>query len=122
MAGSLLIAKSVRLQTEIMGTRKTRPIAHKVPADITEDRLGEYFSKFRLAEYVFLIISMAGIATGDFILQVTMDRKLFLVILDILSRRGCKMLLIVEVRRSHFWACDAAGHFSKACPGKNPVS
>lgn len=61
MTYSLHIAKSVQLQTDTRRTpgehqediRRTRAIAHGVPADITENWLGDYFSKFRLVEYVF---------------------------------------------------------------------
>lgn len=48
LAGSLLISKFLRLQTEYMGTQRTRLTVHGVPADITEDQLGVYFSNLGL--------------------------------------------------------------------------
>lgn len=43
LTGIILMAKTVHLQTEYMGTRKISVIVHEVPADITEDRLGTIF-------------------------------------------------------------------------------
>lgn len=93
-----------------------------VPADITENRLNTYFSKFELVENVSLITSKAGIVTGDFVLQVTMDRKTFLDIPDTLACRQCKTLVIVKSRRPHCWACGTAEKLFKAYCGKKPAS
>lgn len=82
LARSLLISKSVRIQTEYMGTLRTRMTVYAVPVDITENRLGAYFSNFGLVEAVSPIMSKACITTGDFVPQVTMDRKCFLDIHD----------------------------------------
>lgn len=38
LAGSVLTSKSVRLQTEYMGTQRTRVMVHGVPVDISDDR------------------------------------------------------------------------------------
>lgn len=46
MAGSVLTTKYIRLQTEYMGTRKTRIRVHGVAVDISEDRMGAGFNKF----------------------------------------------------------------------------
>lgn len=40
LAGSVLITKSLCLQTEYMGTRRTKVTIHGVPVDISEDRMG----------------------------------------------------------------------------------
>lgn len=63
-------------------------IVHNMLADITEDRLGAYFSKFGLVKNVFLIMSKAVIATGYIVLKVTMDRKTFLDILTCRERNN----------------------------------
>lgn len=73
LAGSLLISKSVWFQTEYMGTWRTRVTVHRVPANITEDQLSTYFSKFGLVEDISPIMDKADIATMDFVLQVTMN-------------------------------------------------
>lgn len=54
-----------------------------------------YFSKFGLVEDVSPIISKAGIANGDLVLQVTVDRKLTW------TFRHTLMLVIVEGQRPH---------------------
>lgn len=46
LAGNILTTKSVRLQTEYLGTRKTRVTLHGVPLFIMEDHLGFSFLKF----------------------------------------------------------------------------
>lgn len=80
-----------------------------VLANIPEDRLAAYFSKFGFINDVSQIMSKAGISTRDFVLQVIMDRKLFLDIPDTLACRQCKMFVIVDGRRSHCWTCNAVG-------------
>lgn len=46
---------------------------HRVPANITEDQLSTYISKFGLVEDISPIMDKADIATMDFVLQVTMN-------------------------------------------------
>lgn len=43
LGGSVLTSKTLRLQIEYMGTRRTNVTVHGVPIDITEDRLGAFF-------------------------------------------------------------------------------
>lgn len=45
------------------------------PADISENWLGDYFSKFGLVEDVFPIMSKMGIVTGIFVLQVVVEGR-----------------------------------------------
>lgn len=75
MAGSTLVTKSVRLQTEYLGTRMTKVTVHGVPVDISGDRLGTFFSQYGYVEEVSAITGKTGIATGEFVLQVTLTRK-----------------------------------------------
>lgn len=44
---------------------------HRVPMDLSEERLEAFSCK------IWTDISNAGIATGDFALQITMTRKIF---------------------------------------------
>lgn len=46
LTGSILTTKSLRMQTEYMGTRKTKITLHRMPMDITDDHLGAYFSQY----------------------------------------------------------------------------
>lgn len=56
-----------------MVTRKTRVNVYEVPVDITEDGMGAFFAQYGHVGDVLAII--AGIATGKFVLQVTMTHK-----------------------------------------------
>lgn len=60
-----------------------------MPMDISEDHPWSLFSQ---CEPIEDVISKAGIATGDFVLQVTVTRKNFLDIPDTLICQGTKHL------------------------------
>lgn len=77
LAGNTLTTRSLRLQTEYLGTRKTKITVHGVPADISDDRMGSFFSKFGQVEEVSAIMGKTGIATGDMVLQVILNRPAF---------------------------------------------
>lgn len=120
LAGSLLIKKPVRLQTEYMGIRKTRVTLHGVFMNLTEEQLGILFSKF--GEVGMSQTQLQNcIATGDYVLQITISRKNFMAIPDIISCCSRNIFVIVEGRRSHCRYCGVAVHLSKACYGKNSV-
>lgn len=76
LAGNILTTKSVRLQTECLGTRKTRVTLHRVPVFIMEDHLGFFFSKFGQVNDVSAVKSKARIVTGDFEVWVTIKTKI----------------------------------------------
>lgn len=65
------------------------------------------------------LISKAGIETGDMEMQVTVNRKSFGEIPNILVCRDKRVLVVVEVRRPYCWFCSALGHMAKECPGKS---
>lgn len=44
LAGSIIMTKTVRLQTEYMGTCRTRIMVHGVPMDISENWMGHFLS------------------------------------------------------------------------------
>lgn len=46
LAGSILSTKNLRLQTEYMGTCRTKVTIHGVPIDISDDRIEAFFVKF----------------------------------------------------------------------------
>lgn len=78
-----------------MGTHQTKITVHGVPLDICEDHLGALFSKYGQVEEVLSIMSKAGIATGDIMLQVTLTRQAFGEIPNILMSSEKQMLLLV---------------------------
>lgn len=61
LAESILMAKTVRLQTEYM--------VHGEPADISKDQMGAFFAKYGQVDEVGAVISKSGIATGNIILS-----------------------------------------------------
>lgn len=68
LAGSTLAIKSVSLQTEYKGARRTNITGHRVLVDISGTRLGAFFAKYSQVDEVTGTISKAGIATGNFVL------------------------------------------------------
>lgn len=113
LVGSILTTKSIRLQTEYMGTQTTMIPLYIVPMDLREEQLEVFFGQVR---DISAAARKTGIVTGNYILQVTMTRKNFLDISNILSCWGRNMLVTVEDRRPHCWSCGAAGHLSKDLP------
>lgn len=91
---------------------------HGVPIDISEDRLGAFFAQYGKVEWVAGIVSKAGIATGDVLIEITLTRKNFNDIPNIIMCRDRQMLVVVEGRKPNCWACRISGHMAKACPGK----
>lgn len=104
---------------EFIGSRNTRLTVNVVPTDITDERLGYYFSKFEQVSNVTPVISKMSIAIGYFIIQMTISRKRFLSILDTLTCRDHKILITV---RPHCWSCSATGRLINVCLGKKPAS
>lgn len=96
LAGSILTSKTLRFQTEYMGTRNTKVTVHGVPVDITVDRIGAFFAQYGKVEEVSGVISKANIATGNIVLQVTLIRRSFADIPNILVSREKRMLVVVE--------------------------
>lgn len=108
LAGNILTTKSVRLQTEYMGTRKTNVTFHGASLYIGEDLLGFYFAKFREVAVVLSVKSKAGIATGDFEIMLTLTRNNFIDITNILTCSGRPIYVDVEGRRPLCCFCRAA--------------
>lgn len=59
----------------------------------------------------------ARITTGDVEVMLTVDRKKFMQIPNILTSGSCHIYMVVERRRPLCWACETAGHLSKTYPG-----
>lgn len=106
LTGSTLTTKSVRAQNGMFG--------HPENQDHTSrGALGYRKSPYR--NLLFLL----RIATGEVLRNVTLTRKCFMDVPDILMCRVRNILIIVEGRRPHCWT---TGHLSKLCSGKSPVS
>lgn len=80
---------------------------HGMSVDINGDRLGAFFARYGEVE--------AGIATGVFVVQVTLIQKSFREIPNVLICWEKMMPVVVEGRRPYCWSCSALGHISKAC-------
>lgn len=59
LASSVLTTKAARLQTEYMHTRRTTVTLHRVPMDLSEERLEAFSCK------IWTVISNAGIDNTD---------------------------------------------------------
>lgn len=90
LSGSILMAESVRLLTEYIGTRRIRITVYGVPVDIREYRMETFYAKYRQVDEVSAVINKSGIATGDIVFQVTMTRQRFGEIPNVLMCRGKK--------------------------------
>lgn len=99
LTGNILATKSVRLQTEYMGTRKTNITFDGVSLYIGEDHLGFFFAKSREVAVVSSVKSKAGIATGDFEIMITLTRNNFMDITNILTCGGRPISVDVEGRQ-----------------------
>lgn len=88
--------------------------------DISEDKMGAFFTKYGEVHEVKALTSKFGIATGDMEVQITADQQNFRDIQNVLVSREKRMLVVVEGRRPCCWFCGASGHMAKECPGKNP--
>lgn len=91
LAGNILTTKSVRLQTEYMGIRKT------VALYITADHLRFSFAKFGEVADVWFVKSKADIATGDFEIMATLSGKNFMDIPNVLICAGRPICVVVDL-------------------------
>lgn len=99
LAGNILTTKCVRLQTEYMGTRKTRVTLHGVHLFISEDHLGFFSEKFGEVNDVSAAKSKAGIDSEDVEIMVTVNIKTFMDIPNVLTFVGRPIYVMVESRR-----------------------
>lgn len=116
LAGSVLFTKSIRLQTEYMGTCRTRVTIHGVPVDITTNRMGSFFTKYGEVNEVKALSSKSGIETGDMEVQITLDQHNFREIPNTLVCRKRKMLVVVEGRKPCCWLCGVGGPYGQRMP------
>lgn len=82
--------------------------------------MGFSFSKFGEVVSVSPVRSKAGLATVDVEVVVTVTRKDFVAIPNVLTCDGGPIYVMVDARPPLCWACGAAGHLSKTYPGKRP--
>lgn len=60
-----------------MDTWRTKINLRGVPLDIKEERLGAFFSQFGQVADVTAAAGKSGIATGEFVLQVTLTQEFY---------------------------------------------
>lgn len=118
LAGSTLTTKTVSKRNIWIQDGQILP---SMDSRWTLGRIGCFFPPIRPTEEVAAKVSKAGICTGDFVLQVTLTKKSFTEIPNILRCRDKIMSIVVEGRRPYCWACGDSGHMSKACPGRKTV-
>lgn len=113
----ILTSKTLRFQTEHMGTQKNTDyftwgayVYHWQP-------FGAYFSSYRLLKWVYSIKSKSGITTSDVEVLETLIRPKFNEVPNIITCCGRNTFVVVEC----CWACAAVGYLVKLCPTRNPV-
>lgn len=77
LAGNTLTTKTMWLQSEYIGTQKTRITLHGVPTYITEDHLGAFFTDYGPVDGVSSIKDKSDIATSGFEVLVTLSQPKF---------------------------------------------
>lgn len=88
-------------------------IIHGVSVDISEDRMGAFFSKYGQVEEVSTVVSKSDIATGDFVIQVTLTHQSFGEIANVLMCREKSMRVVMDERRPYCWSCGSSGYMAK---------
>lgn len=92
LAVSILTTNSMRMQTKDMGTRKTKVTLYRVPLYISEDHLRYFFAKFHEVTVVSSIKSKTSIIE----IMLTLTRKKFMEILNVLLCGGYSVYVVVE--------------------------
>lgn len=82
------MTKYLRLQTEYMGCRKTKVALHGVSVYISKDHLSFFFSKFGEVAEFSAVKGKTGIATGDIEILITVNRRNFMDIPNVLTCGG----------------------------------
>lgn len=77
-----------------------------------------FFSKFEKVADVSTVKNKTGIITGDIEVMLTVDRKKFMQIPNILTSGSCHIYMVIERRRPLCWVCETARRLSKAYTGK----
>lgn len=99
LAGSILKTKSMRLQTEYMGTWRSRVSLNGVAVDLTWRRSLSRSWETGYCNRWHILISRTSLR---------------------LSSRLRNIIVIVEGRRPHYTSCCSIGHLLNAYTGKNP--
>lgn len=105
--------KALQLQTKYMGAHRTRITIHGLLLNLNKDHMGAFFVLYGQVEEVAHILC---VPSGDFSVQVILDRTKLQEIPDILVCRGKRIFVVVEGRRPHCWLCGTVGHLAKMCP------
>lgn len=80
--------------------------------------MGFFFSRCGVVSDVSIVNSKAGIATSNVEVSLTVIRKNFMAIPNILTCRSRPIYVVVEGRRPFCWASEGAGYLLKAFPGR----
>lgn len=73
--------------------------------DFNEDHVGAFFALYGQLEEVAWILCKADVPSGDFSVQVIVDRTKFKKIPEIIMCRDKKIFVVMQARRTHCWLC-----------------
>lgn len=69
--------------------------------------MGVFFAKFIEVAGVSSVKSKAGVATGDFEVMITLTRRIFMNIPNVMTSGGRPSYFVVEGRQPLCWSCGA---------------
>ena len=98
VASSNFMTKFFRLQLEYLGTRRIRVTICNVLAFITGESLAAFLSAFGHMEEINLLRSAAGTSYGDYVFRLSLTRKGFQAIPEIIISRERQMMVVMEGR------------------------
>ena len=122
LATNNITTKFFQLQPEYRGQRRIKVIICNVSMQLNGDVLAAYLSSYGGIEDYNLITSAHGMAYGDYVFTMILDRGGFHTIPHIITYRDTTITVIVEGRRPLCWNCKQLGHFSCSCPQKTTIA
>ena len=118
LAGSNISSKFYRLQPEYKGHRKIKVAVCNVPIQLNGDVLAAYLSEYRDIENITTSKSSSGTAHSDYLINMSLDRKGFQAIPQMIEYEEQTMIVFIVGRKLQCWFCKQPGHFSRSCPQK----
>ena len=118
LAGSNVSTKYFQLQLEYRGKREIKVTVCNVPLQLNGDVLAVYLSVYANVEEVMQIRLADGMAHGDYMLNICMDREGFQAVPLILTYKDQQIMMVMEGRWPFCWL----GHLARFCPQKTSTN
>ena len=122
LSASNITSKFNRLQPEYKGDRKIKGTVCNVPIQLNGDVLAAYLSEYGDIEDITTSKSSSGTVHGDYLVNMSLDRRGFQAIPQTIEYEEQTMMVVVEGRKPQCWFCKQLGHFSRFCPQKTTTT